>query len=88
MATARSSISLNDQIAAYEAVQDELESEHFGEWVVFHGGSLHGTYDSFQAAADQAVRNYGRGPYLIRRVGAPPERLPTSVQFKPVDAHV
>ena len=87
MSATRPSISLNDQIAAYEAMQDELESKHFGEWVVFHGGSLHGAYDSFQVAADQAVRNYGRGPYLIRRVGAPPARLPASLQFKPVDAH-
>ena len=37
---------LTTEIAAYEAMQDELESTHLHEWVVFHGDTLLGTFDS------------------------------------------
>lgn len=62
-------------IAAYEATQTELEARHFGKWVVLHDEKFIGAYDTFNAAAEIAVRRFGRGPYLIRRVGAPPPTL-------------
>ena len=70
---------LDHQISAYEEMRDILETDHFGQWVVFHDGQLIGTYDSFQNAAEEAVRCFGRGPYLIRQVGAPPMRLPAHI---------
>lgn len=73
---------LDSQISAYEEMRDTLETDHFGQWVVFHDGTLIGTYESFQDAAEEAVRCFGRGPYLIRQVGAPPVRLPASVLFR------
>ena len=73
---------LDSQIAAYDQMRDVLETDHFGEWVVFHGGQLIETYESFQDAAEDAVRRFGRGPYLIRQVGEPPVRLPASVLFR------
>ena len=73
---------LDHQIAAYEEMRDTLEAEHHFKWVVFHSGKLIGSFESFQDAADTAVRRFGRGPYLIRQVGAPPKRLPPSVQFR------
>lgn len=78
---------LSKQIAAYEEMKDVLETDHFSEWVVFYGGELVNTYESFEAAAEDAVRKFGRGPYLIRQVGAPPIRLPASLQFRPVHAN-
>ncbi len=75
---------LSSQIAAYEEMRDVLETDHFGTWVVFHGGKLVGAYESFEEAAQDAVHRFGRGPYLIRRVGAPPINLPASVQYRPV----
>ena len=70
---------LSSQIAAYEEMRDLLEVDHFGKWVVFHGGELVDTYDSSEEAAVDAVARFGRGPYLIRRVGAAPAKLPPSV---------
>ena len=76
---------LSKQIAAYEEMRDYLETDHFGEWVVFHDEELVGFYDSFEDAANDAVRRFGRGPYLIRRVGAGPITLPASIQYRPVN---
>ena len=73
---------LDSQIAAYEEMRDALEAEHYFKWVVFHGGQFIGSFESFQEAADTAVRRFGRGPYLIRRVGARTKRLPPSVRFR------
>ena len=78
---------LSSQIAAYEEMRDLLETDHFGKWVVFHGGELVNTYESFEEAAEEAVLRFGRGPYLIRQVGAPPVALPASVLYRPVNAN-
>ncbi len=72
---------LSEEIAAYERMQDVLEADHFGEWVVVHDGELIGTYANFEEAAVDAVRNFGRGPYLIRQVGEGPVTLPASLLF-------
>jgi len=72
---------INDDIAAYDAMRQELEANHTGEWVVFHDRTLVSVHASFEAAADDAVKKFGRGPYLIRQVGAPPLVLPASVMY-------
>ncbi len=72
---------LTDEIAAYEGMRTELEMAHLGKWAVVHGGALVGAFGDFQAAASEAVRRFGRGPYLIRQIGAPPGSLPASVLF-------
>ena len=77
---------LNDEIAAYNRMRSDLETQHNGQWVVIRDGTLQGVYGDSQAAADDAVRHFGRGPYLIRQVGAGPLLLPASVQFRPVHA--
>ena len=72
---------LSEEIAAYERMQDVLEADHFGEWVVVHDGELIGAYDKFEDAADTAIRRFGPGPYLIRRVGRGPIRLSPSLLY-------
>ncbi len=73
---------LDKDIAAYDAKREELEQHHHGKWVVFHDGEFIGAYDSLDNAATEAVRRFGRGPYLIRQVGAPPITLPASAMFQ------
>ena len=77
---------IDDQIAAFDAMRDKLEKEHMGKWVVIRDKALTGVYDTFEAAAQDAVSKFGRGPYLIRQVGAPPVTLPASVMYYPVHA--
>ena len=70
---------IDDEIEAYEAIQATLESEHMGEWVVMRNRSLVGLFETAEAASAEAIKLFGRGPYLIRQVGAAPLRLPVSV---------
>jgi hypothetical protein len=77
---------LSEEIAEYERLQAGLEAQHLGKWVVVHDRRLEGIFDSFDAAAGSAVERFGRGPYLIRQIGAPPVTLPASVMYRPVYA--
>jgi hypothetical protein len=72
---------LDEEIAAYEAMREDLEAHHMGKWVVVHDRELVGDYDSLDSAAEEAVRRYGRGPFLLRQVGAPALTLPVSVMY-------
>ena len=67
---------------AYEAMQEELEANHWGEWVLVYSMKLIGTYESFHDAAEVAVERFGRGPYLIKQVGEGPITLPPVLLFK------
>ena len=73
---------LEAEIKAYEEKLPELKESYPGKFVVFKGGELIGAWDTFDAAANRAVALYGRGPYLIRQVGAPSPTLPASVFFR------
>ena len=78
---------LEQEIAAYNGMKAELEQHHMGKWVLIHGDELIDTFDVLDSAAQEAVRRFGRGPYLIRQVGAPEKvTLPTSVMYHPVHA--
>jgi hypothetical protein len=77
---------LDHDITAYSGMQQELEEKQMGKWVLFHQSKLISVYDSFDAAATDAVARFGHGPYLIRQVGAPSVTLPASVMFNPVHA--
>ena len=74
---------LAGEIAAYEQRQGELESEHLHKWVVFREEELIGVYETLDDAADEAVRKFGRGPFLLRRVGEPPLGHPASLLHRP-----
>jgi hypothetical protein len=72
---------LDSDIAAFDGMRAGLEARHMGEWVLIHNQELIGTYAGFEEAAQQAVAMFGRGPYLIRQVGAQPVVLPASVMY-------
>jgi hypothetical protein len=69
---------LETEIRAYEARREELERHYKGKFVIFHGEDLIGAYDTLDAAAQEAVRQFGRGPYLIRQVGVASSPVPAS----------
>ena len=72
---------IDTEIAAYDAMKDQLEANCLDKWVVIHGGVVAGLFDDFQKAAADAVKRFGRGPYLIRQVGQKPTVLPASVLY-------
>ena len=60
---------LRQDMAAYDRMRDDLERDFFGQWALVYGSELVGTFDDFQEVAAVAVDRFGRGPYLIRRIG-------------------
>jgi hypothetical protein len=74
---------VDDNIAAYDAMREKLESGHMGKWVLFCDRELVSVFDSFEQAAESAVEKFGRGPYLIRQIGAPALALPASAMYNP-----
>jgi hypothetical protein len=75
---------LDSELAAFEGMRAGLEARHMGQWVLVHDQALIGNYGSFEEAAQDAVSKFGRGPYLIRQVGATSVALPASVMYIPV----
>jgi hypothetical protein len=71
-------MALETEIRTYEAKIPELERHYSGKFVVIHGENFVGGFDTFENAAAEAVVRFGRGPYLIRQIGAPAPTLPTS----------
>lgn len=69
------------EVEAFERMQPELEVKYRDRWVLIHDGELINDFDSFDLAARDAVKRFGRGPFLIRQVGAPPTTLPISVMY-------
>jgi len=72
-------MALETEIRAYEAKREELERHYKGKFAIFHGAEFIGAFDTFDAAAAEAVRRFGHGPYLIRQVGVPPSPVSASL---------
>ncbi len=73
---------------AFEAMREKLEKHHNGKFVVLVGDELQDAFDSFNVAAQYARTKFGRGPYLIRQVGAPTSMsLPASVAYRAINAN-
>jgi len=73
---------VDTEISTFDTLRSDLEAEHIGEWVLIHDDALIGTFAALEEAARHAVSQFGRGPYLIRQVGAPPFCLPASVRYR------
>ncbi len=73
---------LSNEIQAFESMRNRLEVDYFGKWVVIYEEEFVGSFDGFQDAANFAVQKYGRGPYLIRKVGEQSVTLPASVLYR------
>jgi hypothetical protein len=78
---------LRDDIAAYEKIRADLEAKALGKWAVVYDENLVDVFDSFEAAAVEAVRRFGRGPYLIRQIGSGSITLSAAAMYNPVHAN-
>ena len=77
---------LSKQIEVFNERKEQLEDEYLGRWVIFYDEEFVGDYESFEMAAEHAVEAYGRGPYLIRKVGGVPFHMPASLLYTPTHA--
>ena len=74
-------MTLERELGAYDAMREELERHHLNEWVIIRGDEVAGYFDDVEDCLRSAIKRFGRGPYLIRQVGAPQARLPASALF-------
>ena len=72
-------MALEREIRAFEAQRSELEKRYHRKFVIFHGDDFAGAFDDFDSAAREAVRLFGRGPYLIRQVGVSADYVPAAL---------
>ena len=73
---------LDEQIAVYESMREDLERDHMGEWIVMREGTVAGYFETHWDATEAAVQRFGDGPYLIREIGAADAlQIPAAVQF-------
>ena len=72
---------LEENVAAYEDMREELEKSCMSNWVVIYDKELVGTFPDFQEAAHSAVTRFGPGPYHIKKVGEPPLQIASSWRF-------
>lgn len=78
---------LTEDIAAFERMEDQLKTDHSGEWALFHSGLYVGVFRDFEAAASEALDRFDDGRYLIRQIGAPQTiQLPGGMIFTPAHA--
>ena len=75
MGSVKPRATLEQNIAAYERMQDQLEAEHIGRWVVVDNEQFIDAFHDFQDAADLVIEKIGPG-CLLRQVGRPPAQLP------------
>ena len=68
----------------YKQREDEFVREHNMEWVVIHKKEIAGFYRDFQEAAANAIQRFGRGPYLIKQIGAPEATIGLPVFTRPM----
>ena len=68
-------------------MKEDLLKHHLGKYVLIHGNQFISSFDSFDNAAKEAIKQFGTGPYLIRQVGKDPVMtMPASVAYRPIYA--
>lgn len=71
---------LEENIRVYTTKRDELERDHNDKWVVINGDFLE-VYDTFEAAAEDAVSKFGEQEFHLRQIGERIHRLPSSFVY-------
>lgn len=70
---------LERELATFERERDRLEREHRGKFVLIHNDNVIDTFNTFDAAADEALTRFRQGPYLIRKIGEEKMELPPAL---------
>ena len=70
---------MNEQLdknrRAYDAVKDDLESEHFGRVALLHDGEVVAIYNDSVDAYSIGREKYGMGNFSIAKIGEAPISL-------------
>ena len=61
--------------AAYNAIKEEMEAEHFGRAVLLHDGEIVEIYNDSGDAYAIGCEKFGLGNFSIEKIGEPPISL-------------
>lgn len=61
--------------AAYNAIKEEMEAEHFGRAALFHDGEIIEIYNDSGDAYAVGCEKFGLGNFSIEKIGEPPISL-------------
>lgn len=77
---------LATELAFFEETREEFALRYAGRYLLVHGDSLVGHFDTLEAAIDEGVRRFGAGPFLARGAGqdAPVLSAPALTQGVPL----
>lgn len=63
---------LATELAFFEKNREKFAQQYAGRFLLVHGDSLVGHFDTLEAAIDEGVRRFGAGPFLARGAGEDP----------------
>ncbi len=66
---------LHKNRAAYNAIKEEMEAEHFGRAALLHDGEIVEIYDDSGDAYAIGCEKFGLGNFSIEKIGEPPISL-------------
>lgn len=70
---------LDRELKTLERERERLEREHMGKYVLIREDAVTGTYDDFQTASDEGLRQFGNSLFLIRKIGEDTVNLAPSI---------
>ena len=53
----------------YESMREEYVEEYPDKFVLIYGEGFFGAFDTMSEAIDEGVRQFGAGPFLVRKSG-------------------
>ena len=53
----------------YETMRDEFVAKYPDRFLLIYGAELIGDFETFSDATDEGVRQFGTGPFLVRKSG-------------------
>lgn len=53
----------------YESMRDEFVEKYPDRFLLIYGSKLIGDFETFSDATDEGVRQFGSGPFLVRKSG-------------------
>jgi len=72
---------LDQELATYAREREHLEREHRDKFVLIHRDDVVGVYDTFDTAADEGIRRFGKEPFMVRQVGRDTTKLSPAVLY-------
>ena len=75
MAVTPVSVTLQEELAYFQAHKQELLANHRGQFALIHGSKLLGIFPRFEDAFEAGVRQIGNQPFLVQPIMDEPAKV-------------